>query len=489
MTEENNKDILLPPEGATPMPWDEKPAPPEEEPAEVVCRYVQPVDEPEEVVCRYVQPARKGADEPGTGDDLLWYQPPKEASSLTRLLEEMEREKGDVGVWHEAAKKEKKRRRRGLWIALGCLAVLIALVAGGVAWANRDKGGDDPSNLPEDGDSASSIVDIFGPAPQTTIPRIQGDPSVRLTVNRERGPELTAAELYQKVNPSVVTVVAEEKTGASVGTGVIMTSDGYIVTNAHVISGGRSCWIALDTGVTYEAKLVGYDEEEDLAVLKAVDASDLPAAEFGDSDQLVVGEKAYAIGNPLGIELRGTLTDGIISAVNREIEVGDGYMTTIQTTAALNNGNSGGPLINASGQIVGINTLKMSGSGWEGEATVEGLGFALPISSVCFVVNDLIATGRFQGVPTIGVTVITIQDGQGGTQVQVYSVEEDYGAADAGVQEGDIILMADGQPIAQTSDLLAVRRSHVIGDTMVLTLQRDGQTFEAPVVLYSSKGR
>ena len=224
-------------------------------------------------------------------------------------------------------------------------------------------------------------------------------------------------------------------------------------------------------------------------MLKAVDATDLPAAEFGDSDQLVVGEKAYAIGNPLGIELRGTLTDGIISAVNREIEVGDGYMTTIQTTAALNNGNSGGPLINASGQIVGINTLKMSGSGWEGEATVEGLGFALPISSVCFVVNDLIATGRFQGVPTIGVTVITIQDGQGGTQVQVYSVEEDYGAADAGVQEGDIILMADGQPIAQTSDLLAVRRSHVIGDTMVLTLQRDGQTFEAPVVLYSSKGR
>ena len=488
MTEENNKDILLHPEGPTPMPWDGKAARPEEEPAEVVCRYVQPVEEPEEVVCRYVQPARRSGE--ASGDDLPWYQPPAESADASHplLLENLEREKGDVGVWREAAKKEKKRRRRGLWIFLGCLAALIALVVGGIAWANRDKG-DTPSNLPEDGDSASSIVDIFGPGPQTTIPRIQGDPSVRLTVNGERGPELTAVELYRKVNPSVVTVVAEEKAGASVGTGVIMTPDGYIVTNAHVISGGKSCWIALDTGVTYEAMLVGYDEDEDLAVLKAVDAADLPAAEFGDSDQLVVGEKAYAIGNPLGIELRGTLTDGIISAVNREIEVGDGYMTTIQTTAALNNGNSGGPLINSSGQIVGINTLKMSGSGWEGEATVEGLGFALPISSVCFVVNDLIATGRFQGVPTIGVTVITIQDGQGGTQVQVYSVEEDYGAADAGVQEGDIILLADGQPITQTTDLLAVRRSHVIGDTIVLTLLRGEETIQVPVVLYSNKGR
>ena len=256
-----------------------------------------------------------------------------------------------------------------------------------------------------------------------------------------------------------------------------------------MISGGKTCWIALDTGATYDAKLVGVDEEEDLAVLKAVDAQNLPAAEFGDSDLLTVGEKAYAIGNPLGIELRGTLTDGIISAVNRQIQVEDGYMTMIQTTAALNNGNSGGPLINASGQIVGINTMKMSGSGWEGEATVEGLGFALPISSVCFVVNDLIAHGHFLGVPTIGVTVVTERSEDGATQVVVYSVEEELGAAEAGVREGDIILAADGQPIAQTSDLLTVRRDHTIGDTMVLTIQRDGETMDLPVVLYSNKGK
>ena len=487
MTEENNKDILLPSEGAMPMPWDEKPAPPEEEPAEVVCRYVQPVEEPEEVVCRYVQPARNGAD--ASGEDLPWYQPPKEDDSFTRLLEEMEREKGDVNVWREAAKKEKKRRRRGLWIALGCLAVLIALVAGGIAWANRDKGGDDPSNLPEDGDSASSIVDIFGPGPQTTIPRIQGDPSVRLAVNRERGPELTAAELYQKVNPSVVTVVTELSSGASVGTGVIMTPDGYIITNAHVISGGRGCWVALDTGVSMDAMLVGFDEDEDLAVLKVLDARNLPAAEFGDSENLQVGERAYAIGNPLGIELRGTLTDGIISAVNRQVEVGDCQMTMIQTTAALNNGNSGGPLINSSGQIIGINTLKMGGSGWKGEATVEGLGFALPISSVCFVVNDLIATGEFRGVPTIGISVITSMDDKGGAQVEVYSVEETMGAAKAGIQAGDIILAADGVPVSRIEDLQVVRRSHSIGDTVTLTILRNGRTMDIDVVLYSNKGK
>ena len=478
MTEDNNRDSLFPGREA-PLPRDE--APTLEEPREVVLTYSLPAEEPREVVLTYSRPARRPAEE------TPWYMPGEERQAEpVRLPGVPAREKGDVGVWKEAARKEKRRRRR-IWIFAACFALVAALAIGGSIWASRHR--QTEPLTPDEGDSASSIVDIFKPAPRTTIPRMKGDPSVRLTISEERGEELTAAQVYRKVNPSVVTVVTELSSGASVGTGVIMTPDGYIITNAHVISGGKSCWIALDTGVTYDVKLVGFDEQEDLAVLKAVDAADLPAAEFGNSDRLEVGEKAYAIGNPLGIELRGTLTDGIISAVDRQVEVEDGSMTLIQTTAPLNNGNSGGPLINASGQIVGINTLKMSGSGWEGEATVEGLGFALPISSVCFVVNDLIADGTFRGVPTIGVTVITTRDDQGGTQVQVYSVEEDFGAAEAGVQEGDIILMADGQPISQTSDLLSVRRSHVVGDTMVLTLRRGEETIEAPVVLYSNKGK
>ncbi len=473
MTEENNRDAIR----------EAVPEPPEESPREVVSYFSLPVEEPQEVVLTYVQPRRKAEEETD-----LWYMPQEKEPEPEGIPLIPVREKGDVGIWHEAAKREKKRRRN-IWLFIGCLAVVAALVIGGVIWnSNRTKPEDEPLT-PDEGDSASSIVDIFKPTPQTTIPRVKGDPSVRLVISDREVEELTAKEIYRKVNPSVVTVVAEENQGASIGTGVIMTSDGYILTNAHVISGGKSCWIALDTGATYDVQLVGYDEKEDLAVLKAVDARNLPCAEFGDADKLEVGDKAYAIGNPLGVELRGTLTDGIISAVDRQIEVKDGVMTMIQTTAALNNGNSGGPLINAAGQIIGINTLKMSNSGWEGEATVEGLGFAIPISSACFVVNDLIAQGEFRGVPTIGITVITNRDDNGDTHVEVYSVEPDYGAADAGVREGDIIIAADGRPVTQTSDLLAVRRNHVIGDTIVLTLRRGEETLEVSVVLYSNKGR
>ena len=288
------------------------------------------------------------------------------------------------------------------------------------------------------------------------------------------------------MNPSVVTVVSEQSEGASIGTGVIMTSDGYIITNAHVISGGKSCWVALDTGVTYEVNLVGFDEEEDLAVLKADPQNPLPAAEFGNSDLVQVGDTAYAIGNPLGVELRGTMTSGIISAVNRAVEVDGKTMTLLQTSAALNNGNSGGPLINEYGQVIGINTLKMSTTD-STEATVEGLGFALPISSVSFVVNDLIANGHYRGAPSLGITVTTVEKDGGGTQVQVMEVSAGSGAADAGIRAGDVILAADGQAVSVTSDLLTARRSHIIGDTVTLTILRDGQQFDVEVTLRSNR--
>ena len=340
--------------------------------------------------------------------------------------------------------------------------------------------------LPDgDGDNPSSIVDIFG-SKATSIPRIQGDPGVRLACRDPQGQPLTAQEVYAKVNPSVVTVVSEQSEGASIGTGVIMTSDGYIITNAHVISGGKSCWVALDTGVTYEVNLVGFDEEEDLAVLKADPQNPLPAAEFGNSDLVQVGDTAYAIGNPLGVELRGTMTNGIISAVNRAVEVDGKTMTLLQTSAALNNGNSGGPLINEYGQVIGINTLKMSTTD-STEATVEGLGFALPISSVSFVVNDLIANGHYRGAPSLGITVTTVEKDGGGTQVQVMEVSAGSGAADAGIQAGDVILAADGQAVSVTSDLLTARRSHIIGDTVTLTILRDGQQFDVEVTLRSNR--
>ena len=203
------------------------------------------------------------------------------------------------------------------------------------------------------------------------------------------------------------------------------------------------------------------------------------------SDLCRVGDTVYAIGNPLGVELRGTLTDGIISAINRDVQVDGRVMTLLQTTAALNNGNSGGPLINEYGQVVGINTLKMSGNGSEMEATVEGLGFAVPISDACFVVNDIIANGRFRGVPVLGVMVIESTDNGG--QVSIYTVSEGGGAEEAGLLPGDVLLRADGQTLHSIHDLMAVRRTHLVGDTMTLTVLRDGQTFDADVPLYASE--
>ena len=383
-------------------------------------------------------------------------------------------------------KPPRKKKHTGLWIFLGIMAVVAVVVVLAAIFWQRDDGYHDSYDGSGDND-ASSIVDIFGDH-RTTIPRYTDyDPTLKLDLVSGHGPELTAQEVYAKVNPATVLVVAEQGESASVGTGVIMTADGYVITNAHVISGGETCWVVLASGVQYEAQLVGYDSDEDLAVLKLENAQDLPVAEFGNSDLAVVGDRVYAIGNPLGIELRGTLTEGILSAINRDVELEGRILNVLQTTAALNNGNSGGPLINRYGQVIGINTLKMSGTGAPDEATVEGLGFALPISSASFVINDIIADGKFHGTPTLGIMVATYDTEDGGTIVAAVEVAAGSAAEEAGVETGDIILAVNGQEITTTAELMAIRRQHTIGDTLTLTILRDGETMDIPVVLRSNK--
>ena len=380
----------------------------------------------------------------------------------------------------------RKKKHTGLWIFLGIMAVVAVVVVLAAIFWQRDDGYHDSYDGSGDND-ASSIVDIFGDH-RTTIPRYTDyDPTLKLDIVSGHGPELTAQEVYAKVNPATVLVVAEQGESASVGTGVIMTADGYVITNAHVISGGETCWVVLANGMDYTAQLVGYDTDEDLAVLKLENAQDLPVAEFGDSDLAVVGDRVYAIGNPLGIELRGTLTEGILSAINRDVELEGRILNVLQTTAALNNGNSGGPLINRYGQVIGINTLKMSGTGAPDEATVEGLGFALPISSASFVINDIIADGKFHGTPTLGIMVATYDTEDGGTIVAAVEVAAGSAAEEAGVETGDIILAVNGQEITTTAELMAIRRQHTIGDTLTLTILRDGETMDIPVVLRSNK--
>lgn len=391
----------------------------------------------------------------------------------------------------EPPAKTRRKGHRGLKIFLICLAAVLVL-AGGLyaAWwfgllPDRFYGGDHGDYY--DNPDYYYYYGELDESAEPELPVVSADDGVRLVYADGHGDALTIQEIYRRVNPSTVTVVTELPRGASVGTGVILTEDGYIITNAHVIAGGTSCYVALADGSIFDAALVGYDAEQDLAVIKAQDtdsraAQGLPAAEFGDSDALSVGDPVYAIGNPLGVELRGTLTDGIVSAINRDVDVDGVTMTLIQTNAALNNGNSGGPLINVYGQVVGINTMKMGSSS---TTSVEGLGFAIPIASTAYMINDLIAYGEVHGEVMIGISVqpvpVTAENGE--SALLVMDVTPGGPGDEAGIQKGDLIVAADGEALTKSTDLLRVRRRHEAGETLKLLVERDGKRFTADVVL------
>ena len=417
-----------------------------------------PVSEPQEVVGQYIR------DDSREVTDCYVHRDPLPAAAV-----------------HHTPQPPKKHSRKGLWIFLAVMAVLVMAAVAAALIAGPEDGG-----TADDDHDASSIVDIFD-KDIPTIDRVEGDPELRFFCTAAEGEALTAQEVYAAVNPSVVMVaVAIDEEKASIGTGVILTEDGYVVTNAHVIAGGLSAWVALDTGEVLDAELVGFDSNEDLALLKLVDGQGLPAARLGDSDACVVGDQVYAIGNPLGVELRGTLTNGLISAIDRQVTMEGRVMTMLQTTAALNNGNSGGPLINDQGQVIGINTMKMSG-GKTATATVEGLGFAVPTRRVVAVVNDIMATGAFHGIPSLGIYVGQEMQADGAYQLVIYDVTEDYGAAEAGLLPGDVILAADGTEVHETWELLDLRGRHIVGESMVLTVQRGDQVFDADVTLYAAE--
>ena len=376
-----------------------------------------------------------------------------------------------------------RRPRNGPLIFLLSLAVLL-IVSACLLFAVRL--GRSSADVPDDWEDKFhqywDSYDESGEGEETTIPAYPTGGDFRLTLTEDRPLVLTAQEIYEQVNPSVVSVVSYLSSGsAGIGTGVIMSEDGYIITNYHVIEGGYECDVILSSGYSYEARLVGYDEENDLAVLKA-DAIGLTPAVFGSSDLLTVGDKAYAIGNPLGLELRGTLTDGIISAINRDVDVDGVTMTLIQTNAALNSGNSGGPLINEYGQVVGINTIKMVSS--YADDTIEGLGFAIPSGTVAHIVNCLISTGEVTPEPVLGITVmgqVVLDDSV--TGVVVTEVTPGLGGEIAGVLPGDIIVAVDGEEVLSSSDVVRCRRRYAAGDSLPMTIYRDGTYIDVSVPL------
>ncbi len=371
----------------------------------------------------------------------------------------------------------RRRSKKGLWIFLGCFALAVVLAAAAFLW-NRSASG---HTRPDPFDYDFQEPGETGRPQGIAIPLWPADQGVSLPLEREHGASLTAQEVYRQVNPAVVVVLADLGDGsASVGTGVLFTRDGYLLTNYHVVEGGRECTVALDSGRGYAARYVAGDADSDLAILK-VEGQDLPAAAFGDSDLLAVGDKVYAIGNPLGVELRGTLTDGIVSAIDRDVEVEGRTMTLLQTNAALNSGNSGGPLINEYGQVVGINTIKMTSR----YSSVEGLGFAIPTAYMERIVNDLLTFGSLQPEPVLGVTVLQVaeQVEEDLWGIEVQSVSENSPADKAGVREGDYVLSAGGRAVNSSQDLLRVRRQHHLGDELSMTLWRDGEIIEVTLSL------
>ena len=297
---------------------------------------------------------------------------------------------------------------------------------------------------------------------------------------------LCLQDIYSSVIDSVVSISSMTSSGTSSGTGIIMSQDGYVITNHHVITGALVISVLTNDNQEFEAALVGSDEMSDLAVLK-IDARGLKAAEFGDSSKLRVGDSVVAIGDPLGVQLRGTMTNGIISAINRDLTVGDRTMTLIQTNAALNNGNSGGPLINCYGQVIGINTVKMS-SYYTATASVEGLGFAIPISVAKPIIDELIENGYVAGRPAIGIsgdslpsyyrTYYRLPDG-----VYVTSVNEGSDAKAKGIREGDIVTAINGERISSIDELNTVKNQYAAGDEVTLTVYRSGTYYEVTVTL------
>lgn len=299
------------------------------------------------------------------------------------------------------------------------------------------------------------------------------------------------SDIVEKCKDSVVEITTESaSSGNSIfgqyvsqgaGSGVIISKDGYIVTNNHVVSGATSLKVTTTDGTEYDASVVGKDSQTDLAVIK-VDANNLQAATLGDSDILQVGDPAIAIGNPLG-ELGGTVTTGIISATDRQITIDDETMTLLQTDAAINPGNSGGGLFNADGILIGIVNAKESSTG------IEGLGFAIPITPAQDIITELMQNGSVTSRPALNVSLYDYTSNNQGQ----YSKYEDgcyivqivkNGAADkAGLKQNDRILSFDSEQIQSTSDVKNVLKKHKIGDTIKMVVERDSKKITVEITL------
>lgn len=371
----------------------------------------------------------------------------------------------------------RKRRRRGR-IAAGCL--LLALLTGAAVTLSlfeirfdRTDGGYSVQ-LQRRGWSGEDSEPEQQPAESEQTRKSDRLSDSVLSINSANG-GMSLPEIYEAVRPSVVSVVASGRSQSS-GTGVILDEEGYIVTCYHVVDDAASISVLLSDDREFSAVLAGSDQATDLALLK-IEAEDLAPADFGSSDSLRVGDTVVAIGDPLGLELRGTMTEGIISGENRRLMMNGVEMELIQTNTALNTGNSGGPLINRYGQVVGINTAKVGSDADLSGA--EGLGFAIPSATVERIVSELLTNGYVSGRVSLGITTADLDPWQQAflnlpQGVYVIDVDPNSDAYAMGVQYGDLLVAVDGKAIASVSDLNTVLMSYAPGEVAALTVYRHG---------------
>ena len=465
-------------------PADEQPAVPVEEPAEEPAPAQEPVPDPQPAPAAYRGAGAGRKESPYANSPYVMHHPPRpeQQPPQYRPYEYQPRP--------EPPKKPKaKKKKNRFWKRAAAVLAVVALVAAGCLitaevvddrWEDRSARTVDQLN--------AKITDL-----QKQIDSLSGKStgeSVSGTLSAGDG--LTPGQVYAQNVDSVVAISSTIQTsyygqtteGAASGSGFILTADGYVVTNYHVIEGASSVDVVMHGGEEYPAEVVGYDSSNDLAVLK-IDGTDLPAATLGSSDDLIIGDMVVAIGNPLG-ELTATQTVGYVSGKDRDVTTDGTIISMIQTDAAINPGNSGGPLFNMKGEVVGITTAKYSGTTTSG-ASIEGIGFAIPIDDVLSIINDLkeygYVTGAYLGV------VVEDTDAESAakfglpTGAYVRSVESGSAADRAGIQAKDIIIDLGGHEVTGITTLTRALRNFKAGDTTTVTLVRSGAQLTLDITL------
>ena len=391
----------------------------------------------------------------------------------------------------ESERKKKKPGKASWRIGGAILLVVLLIAASSLIFSGSNRKAEVPyisgDGMPDDwNDYLDNYYQVTeSKDAEIKLPRAELVPNFRVTISNERGKELSLQELYDRCSKSIVAIKGYQDgvDGYYWGSGIILSEDGLILTNTHVIENCDTASVTLYDNSSYDAALVGADSTSDIAVLR-IEASGLTPASFGDSAELAIGDKVAAIGNPLGETFRMTLTDGIISAIDRGISYNGHSMTLLQTNTAINEGNSGGALFNMYGQVIGVTNMKMMSS----YSSIEGIGFAIPSSTIAAVADSLMQYGEVRGRAAIGVTVGAIPENVTShydlpTGLYVSAVEEKSDAAAKGIKQGDIITAVNGNPATATSDILTVKNTLSVGDTITFTIWRDGETFDVDVTL------